>query len=759
MPDTPDQRGTNERGAQRISDVRDADDMEPQHRHCREPRAAIELLQEMRGGVEDPEMLDRIDERIDGLRRECDDGGQEPPPPPPPILRISGIEATQATQFFRSELNPCPDRSGSGPCPDNDIPLVGRKTTVLRVYPHYPTRDPPPIVTSISGELRIRQDGDEWSDPIKPFNGPISPRREQSIDRGNPDHTLNFRLPPRSTQGTLQTRVTIFDANSPHQLPRSRPRRRTLEFAPFSELKIRLVRIRYQNDTRNDGPFDVDAPTIGEYLRTARFTHKTYPVSQMRIVKDSVELYDGDFTSFFASAGPEARGTTGTIFEILTDLLETENLGSDVQYFACIPGPPANQAGRGHAVSRRNIGEVGHGPTMAHELGHNCIGSDHAPCGNPHSPDPDYPDYGDGSYPAASIGEFGFDTWDGTVHDPTNTHDLMSYCSPNWISPYMYERLFRCFGPGARAAGDDAPEIRRGPRERFYLAVAIDRADRVIWTGHGIQLPGRPLVQTGIRSPYVAELQSESGDIIESQRLRHTDSHQGLDASRLECLVDVPWNDDASEIVFKREGEVLDAFDIAADPPAVEIEAVGSAGETLADEQTISWSYPDGEEPTLDEAEATQHLRYSTDGGTTWSTIARNVRGTEYRIDPDELPGGEECVFQVIVTEGFRTGVATSERFRVPRKPRMPLIVSPEHGTRFENREPIQFVGLSHSPAGEGDERSLQWSSSIDGFLGSGGILVSHTLSAGTHRIRLDTEDSLDDDVSANVTITVEGAP
>ncbi len=46
-------------------------------------------------------------------------------PPPPPNLRIGGVELTQATQFFQSLLNPCPDRPGiSGPCPINGIALV-----------------------------------------------------------------------------------------------------------------------------------------------------------------------------------------------------------------------------------------------------------------------------------------------------------------------------------------------------------------------------------------------------------------------------------------------------------------------------------------------------------------------------------------------------------------------------------------------------------------------------------------------------------
>src|SRR4030095_11362391 len=81
------------------------------------------------------------------------------PSPPPPNLRIAGIEQTQATQFFDSLLNPCPDRPGlPGPCPSNDIPLVAGKWLVLRVYPDVlPTSTQP--ITALPGALHTTLTG------------------------------------------------------------------------------------------------------------------------------------------------------------------------------------------------------------------------------------------------------------------------------------------------------------------------------------------------------------------------------------------------------------------------------------------------------------------------------------------------------------------------------------------------------------------------------------------------------------------------
>ena len=80
-----------------------------------------------------------------------------------------------------------------------------------------------------------------------------------------------------------------------------------------------------------------------------------------------------------------------------------------------------------------SYGDTYSAETTAHELGHN-HGREHAPCGGPAYPDPDFP------YPGARIGWWGYMSPD-VLLSPTVTRDIMSYCEAPWISDYTYQAL------------------------------------------------------------------------------------------------------------------------------------------------------------------------------------------------------------------------------------------------------------------------------------------------------------------------------
>jgi hypothetical protein len=90
---------------------------------------------------------------------------------------------------------------------------------------------------------------------------------------------------------------------------------------------------------------------------------------------------------------------------------------------------------------------------MAHEIGHN-FDRLHAPCGGPANPDPDYPHAG------GIIGAYGYDLWSSTLLDNTTYKDVMSYCSPQWISDYTYKEVldFRESSPIGRPGQPEGAE-------------------------------------------------------------------------------------------------------------------------------------------------------------------------------------------------------------------------------------------------------------------------------------------------------------
>ncbi len=73
--------------------------------------------------------------------------------------------------------------------------------------------------------------------------------------------------------------------------------------------------------------------------------------------------------------------------------------------------------------------------TLAHEVGH-AHGREHAPCGlGGQQSDPWYP------HANAGLGSWGYDTVSGELKDPNRYVDMMSYCSPLWISDYTYDQM------------------------------------------------------------------------------------------------------------------------------------------------------------------------------------------------------------------------------------------------------------------------------------------------------------------------------
>jgi len=131
------------------------------------------------------------------------------------------------------------------------------------------------------------------------------------------------------------------------------------------------------------------------------------------------------------SAGYDASWTT-----LLAELYALRIAeGSDRYYYGVVqPTYSFGGTGIGYIGAPAAVGVDWTGyraSTAAHEWGHN-FNRLHAPCGGPANPDPRFP------HPNARIGAYGYDPRSDRLLSPSGFADLMSYCSPEWVSDYTF---------------------------------------------------------------------------------------------------------------------------------------------------------------------------------------------------------------------------------------------------------------------------------------------------------------------------------
>jgi hypothetical protein len=150
-------------------------------------------------------------------------------------------------------------------------------------------------------------------------------------------------------------------------------------------------------------------------------------------------------------------------------------------------------------------------------------------------------------------------------------------------------------------------------------------------------------------------------------------------------------------------------------------------------------------------------VRYSADGGQTWTALAVDATGESYTVDPQQIAGTEQGVIQVLVTDGIRTAITQNTTpFTVQRKPPEATIFSPRDGASYRRGFPIFFDGQGFDrDDGVLPGASLQWLSSIDGALGTGRTLQVDTLSEGLHTITLRVADAQSNEAQASIQLVV----
>jgi hypothetical protein len=218
--------------------------------------------------------------------------------PPTSNLQIAGIELTQAIQFFNF------NGRGSGLAPNNSLGLVANKGLILRVYVDRTALPTRPIPTRITG--RVSYPG---KPELTPINGTITARSGATIDRGDPQHTLNFRVPARDCIGTVPFTATVFDPAHPTEDAfRSPPFTINAAFESVPRLPVHIVSIRYTGLG-----LDLPAPSYLQSVGALRsITDELFPIASSYATDYEVLERDLDFRG--------ARTCGGSWFLLTSDL-------------------------------------------------------------------------------------------------------------------------------------------------------------------------------------------------------------------------------------------------------------------------------------------------------------------------------------------------------------------------------------------------------------------------------------------------------
>ncbi|MDP1831209.1 MAG: IPT/TIG domain-containing protein [Geothrix sp.] len=181
------------------------------------------------------------------------------------------------------------------------------------------------------------------------------------------------------------------------------------------------------------------------------------------------------FTGSVSSVSADGTGWGNLLTDLATKHLADVTVASDRYYYGALKvGYASGVAGLGYVPStssspfqyrtalgwdKTGYSDGGNFPEVfAHETGHN-MGRAHSPCGGAGSPDPAYP-YTDGG-----IGVWGYDSTVNLLKSPLTYKDIMGYCTPNWVSDYVYQKIldFRAPPSGFITVGAEAAPLPKSP--------------------------------------------------------------------------------------------------------------------------------------------------------------------------------------------------------------------------------------------------------------------------------------------------------
>jgi hypothetical protein len=357
-----------------------------------------------------------------------------------PVLRIVGVEVTQAIQSFREPGTP-----------DNSVKLVASKDTIVRVYVSvenlagFKPNGYAPDEVRVSGEAHLN------GAPLGPPLAEAKARPNALIQRATSDNTLQFRIPASLASGSGSLRVKVWAVDEvetpPVGLkirPAAWPVYHPITWVAKAAFKVRYVRISHASSA---APSDLEARNL--VLRGFQLL-ATPPTdiapARMATWHTSVDIDTKEGISDLLDHLDDQHDCT-----VSEEIFPWEDECPDRDYavwvgvLGRILGGPGGMAQAYHPFnSSRNTVIVSPVREMvAHELGH-ALRLNHVNVGcNGYMPEGDFDTLPDGG--KIRSGDACDPATGNVVAGSPDLFDVMTYACSTWVSRATWQRVFDKF--------------------------------------------------------------------------------------------------------------------------------------------------------------------------------------------------------------------------------------------------------------------------------------------------------------------------
>lgn len=532
---------------------------------------------------------------------------------------------------------------------------IANRAATLRVFPGFASTNGSTSVGNVSARLTCNGTTTVDAGPITVY---------QSPSEGNLGHTLNFSLPSGClTPGSVYNIqidflgvVAEYDESN-NRWPAAGDT--SFNYVTPDAVKVMFVPIDYRPQGCGGPGFLPDTTTQG-YLTS--YPGKVWPASTITYLSWHAPL------QFCLPLGDFTGANWDQLLYAVTALHDGEGNG-DTLYYGVVNIVGAGQCQSGCVAGLGWIGfkptavgfsgfngGAGASETFTHEAGHN-FGREHAPgCGAGDS-DPGYPaSYIDGSG-RATIGQYGLDVATSTLYPPSAHFDYMSYCGNEWTSDYTYKAIydFRQANPWLVNAADK--------QEALIFSGGFGADGKVhVWT---VSRHAAIIAPAGTVGTHRAELLDAQGNVLVARAF--TPAQIEGDVTGPEHLVSgfelsgfqvaLPVVEGVAAIRIYKGDELL--YERTAAGPAPELKSIEAS---LAGEgASVRWQLAAGA------AETVYHVRFSPDGGKTWTVLALNSTTARLDVSAQLLRDAPRPIVEVLATDGVRVTALTIDLPTPPR--------------------------------------------------------------------------------------------